>query len=74
MTKQVTLSDRAPAKRMRLHRRRRRLQLRPIRIELSREEIEALVTRGYLQPGDCDDSSAVEFAANAFISDQLMMP
>jgi hypothetical protein len=70
----MPLSDRAPAKRMRLYRRRRRLQLRLVRVEISREELETLVTRNYLQPSDCDDLSAVKFAVNAFISDQLMMP
>lgn len=65
-------APRSPAERIRLHRRRRRLGLRVLQIEIHAVEIEALAKRGYLKASECRDLSAIEFAVSAFISDQLM--
>jgi hypothetical protein len=59
------------AERMRLYRRRRQRQLLPVRVELTPVDIDALVKRGYLELKDRDDTSAIEQAANEFISDAL---
>jgi tRNA splicing endonuclease len=56
---------------MRLYRRRRQRQLLPVRVELTPVDIDALVKRGYLELKDRDDTSAIEQAANEFISDAL---
>jgi hypothetical protein len=37
----------------------------------STAEVEALVRRGYLEPKDREDASAIEAAANAAMSDLL---
>ena len=42
-----------------------------IRVEIDAAEVEALVRRGYLEPKDREDQSAIEAAANAAISDLL---
>jgi hypothetical protein len=68
----MRLSSAPAAERMRLYRRRRRLGLRPLTLEVRPVEIEALVKRGYLKPHQRDDWSEVQFAVGAFLSDQLM--
>jgi hypothetical protein len=60
---------RSSAERTRAYRQRRRLRLRPVRIQLSEAEIGALVRLGYL--GTPDDMRAIGYAATAFISDAL---
>jgi hypothetical protein len=70
----MRLSSAPAAERMRLHRRRRRLGLRPLTLEVRPVEIEALVKRGYLKPHQRDDWNEVQFAVGAFLSDQLMAP
>jgi hypothetical protein len=60
---------RSSAERTRAYRRRRRLRLRSVRIQLSDAEIGALVRLGYL--GSPDDMRAIGYAATAFISDAL---
>ena len=57
---------------MRLHRRRRRLQRRIVKLEVDNTEIDAMVKRRYLEPGDRDDLTAVEEAANWFFSDAVL--
>jgi len=59
------------AERMRLYRRRRRRQDRILRIEIAAAEIDELVKRGYLDPNNCMDLSAIGLAASAFLSDAL---
>jgi hypothetical protein len=56
---------------MRLYRHRRRRGRRIVRVEIDATEVEALVRRGYLEPKDREDASAIEAAANAAISDLL---
>jgi hypothetical protein len=56
---------------MRLYRHRRRRGRRVVRVEIDAAEVEALVTRGYLEPKDREDQSAIEAATNAAISDLL---
>ena len=60
---------RSSAERTRAYRRRRRLRLRSVRIQLSEAEIGALVRLGYL--GTPDDMRVIGYAATAFISDAL---
>ena len=56
---------------MRLYRKRRRHQRRVVRIEIDAADLEELVKRGYLGANDREDLSAIEWAANAFLSDAL---
>jgi hypothetical protein len=70
----MRLSTAPAAERMRLYRRRRRLGLRPLTVEIRLLEIEALVKLGYIKPHERADSSAISFAVGAFLSDQLMAP
>ena len=60
-----------PAQRMRSYRQRQRRQWRSVRIELAAVEIDALVKRGYLDPKNRDDLTAIGEAATAFISDAV---
>jgi hypothetical protein len=64
-------TSQSPAERMRLYRRRRRRGRRVVRVEIDAAEVEALVRRGYLEPKDREDASAIEAAANAAMSDLL---
>ncbi|HXQ83475.1 MAG TPA: hypothetical protein VN769_05355 [Xanthobacteraceae bacterium] len=59
------------AERMRLHRRRRRLKRRLVKIEIDPSEVDGLVKRGYLDPKQRDDLHEIEGAANTFFSDAL---
>ena len=49
----------ASAERMRSYRQRQRRQWRSVRIEVAAAEIDALVTRGYLDPNNRDDLAAI---------------
>jgi hypothetical protein len=70
----MRLSTAPAAERMRLHRRRRRLGVRPLTVEIRPEGVEALVKKGYLKPHERDDWNEVQFAVRSFLSDQLMAP
>jgi hypothetical protein len=70
----MRLSTAPAAERMRLHRRRRRLGLRPVTVEVTPMVIDALVKRKYLKPQDRSDLSELQFAVRAFLSDQLTAP
>jgi hypothetical protein len=39
--------------------------------QIGRAEIEALVSRGFLGPGDREDTIAIEFGLSAFIDETL---
>jgi hypothetical protein len=56
---------------MRLFRRRRRREIRSLRIHLGKVEIDALIAKGYLDPKDREDLTSLGEAADAFISDAL---
>jgi len=56
---------------MRGYRRRQRHKWVLVRIEIAAGEKDALVKRGYLDPKNRDDQTALEEAATAFISDSL---
>jgi hypothetical protein len=71
-TKAPGKAPRSAAERMRLHRRRRRLRKRLVRIEVDAMEIGALVQLGYLEVKDHDDLRAIERAAAACLSDALL--
>jgi hypothetical protein len=60
------------AERMRRHRARKRTGLRLVEIELHATEIEALVSRGYLERKLRNDPDAVRNAIGAFIWDALI--
>ena len=60
------------AKRMRLFRRRRRLQRMLVKLEIDPAEVKKLVARGYLNPAELHDLQAITDAANAFFSDALV--
>jgi hypothetical protein len=70
----MRLSTAPAAERMRLYRRRRRLGVRPLTVELPPLTIEALVKRGYLKPHPRDDRNEIQFAVRAFLSDELVTP
>jgi hypothetical protein len=70
----MRLSTAPTAERMRLYRRRRRLGLRPVTVEVTPMYIDTLVKRKYLKPQDRGDLSELQFAVRAFLSDQLMAP
>jgi hypothetical protein len=67
----AALSTNAAARRMRLHRHRRRKGLRSIRVLLYKNEIKTLVSKGYLEPDCTGQAAALEEAATMFISDAL---
>jgi hypothetical protein len=66
----MRLSTAPAAERMRLHRRRRRLKIRSMTVEIAPCEVEALVKHRYLKPEECDDWNEIQFAVRAFLSDQ----
>ena len=57
---------------MRQYRRRRQWKRLVVSVELEPAEIEVLIKRGRLAPGDRENSGAIQEAANAFISDALV--
>jgi len=59
------------AERMRAYRRRRRQGALSVRVGLVPSDIAALVKRGYLESEARKDLSAIEEAADTFISDSL---
>jgi hypothetical protein len=72
----MTLSNDArvpqsPAARMRRYRKRKRRGQRIIRVQIGPNEIEALVSRGFLGPGDREDIIAIEFGMSAYIDETL---
>ena len=70
-TEKIAVRSPSPAERMRLFRRRRRRGTRSLRIHLGKVEIDSLIAKGYLDPKDRDDLTALGEAADAFISDAL---
>jgi hypothetical protein len=70
----MRLSSAPAAERMRLYRRRRRLGLRTITVEIYPVAIEALIKRNYLKPHERDDLEEIQFAVRAYLSDQLNAP
>lgn len=70
----MRLSTAPAAERMRLHRRRRRLGVRPLTVEIRPQGVEALVEKGYLKPHERHDWNEVQFAVRSFLSDQLNAP
>jgi hypothetical protein len=59
------------AKRMRVHRTRRRKGLRCVRILLHETEIDSLIKKGFLKPERRHDSDAVQDAIDVFICNEL---
>ena len=57
--------------RMRALRKRRRQNMRLIKFRLAESEIEALVSRGYLDRQERDDVTALQAASEAAFSDAL---
>ena len=57
---------------MRAFRHRRRRGVRCVRVQVGRAEVDGLVAKGYLPPGDRENTEALEFAASSFISDALL--
>jgi hypothetical protein len=58
--------------RMRALRQRQRRSMRLIKFRLAEAEVEALVSKGYLDRLDRDDVAALQAAAEAALSDVLM--
>src|SRR5262249_23674742 len=65
---------RTPAERMRLFRKRRKVQRKVVRVDGDPGEMDALIDRGYLDQKDRDDLEALAAAVNACFSDDLMTP
>jgi hypothetical protein len=59
------------AERNRRYRKRQRRGQRIIRVQIGPAEIEALVSGGFLGPGDREDTSAIAFGMSAFIDETL---
>jgi hypothetical protein len=75
-TKAMTLSNdtrvpQSPAERMRHYRKRKRRGQRIIRLQIGPNEIEALVSRGFLGANDREDISAIEFGMSALVDQAL---
>jgi hypothetical protein len=68
---QDTQTSQSPAERMRRYRKRQRRGQRIIRVQIGTNEIEALVSRGFLGPGDREDIIAIEFGMSALIDEAL---
>jgi hypothetical protein len=66
---QVSKTPKSAAERMRRYRNRRRRGERIVRVRLGPDEIEALVSRGYLLPGDRDDADAIQFGMSCLIDE-----
>jgi hypothetical protein len=56
---------------MRRYRKRQRRGQRIIRLQIGPNEIEGLVSRGFLGPGDREDIIAIEFGLSALIDQAL---
>ena len=61
----------ASAERMGRYRKRQRRGQRIIRLQIGPNEIEALVLRGFLGPGDREDPIAIEYGLSALIDQAL---
>ena len=59
------------AERNRRYRKRQRRGQRIIRVQIGPTEIEGLISRGFLGPGDRADTIAIEFGMSAFIDEAL---
>jgi len=73
-TEAVGIPIRSPtpiAERMRSYRRRRRRGLRCVRLQVGRGELDGLVAKGYLAPGDRQDVEAIAVAIDDLIFDWL---
>jgi hypothetical protein len=68
---QDTQTSQSPAERMRRYRKRQRQGQRIIRVQIGPPEIEALVSKGFLGPGDRNDSVAIEFGMSALIDEAI---
>ena len=53
---------------------RRRENLNLVKIRITKAQIEALVSKGYLDRESCDDLTAMEAAAEAWLIDALARP
>jgi hypothetical protein len=62
----------SPAARMKLYRERRRRGQRCVRIFIGPAEIDRLIDKGYLGPGEREDAEALQFAASSLISQALL--
>jgi hypothetical protein len=56
---------------MRRYRKRQRDGERIVRVRLGPNEIEALVSRGYLSPGERDNADAIQFGMSCLIDETL---
>jgi hypothetical protein len=61
------------AVRVRRHRRRRRLGLRPVQVEITLSEIKAFIDAGYLDADKFNDPRAIADAVATLILDRLMV-
>jgi hypothetical protein len=59
------------AERMRQHRKRSRMGIRYVNIQLHSTEIDALVQKGYLPEKDRSDLNSLKCAVEAFVNDRL---
>jgi hypothetical protein len=57
---------------MKLYRKRQRRGERCVRILIGPAEIDRLIDKGYLGPGEREDAEALQFAASSFISQALL--
>ena len=65
------LGRRSVADRVRSYRRRRRRGLRCVQVQVGRAELDGLIAKGYLLPGNRDDSYTIGLAINGLIFDWL---
>jgi hypothetical protein len=68
----ATIAPQSAAERMRRYRKRQRRGERCVRIPIGTAEIDRLIEKGYLGPGEREDVEALEFAASSVISKALL--
>lgn len=71
---QVTQTSQSAAERMRRYRKRQGRGQRIIRVQIGPAEIEALISKGFLGPGDREDTIAIEYGLSVLIDDALGDP
>jgi hypothetical protein len=67
----VKLGKRTAARRMRSYRHRRRHKLRSAWVRISPSELDGLIAKGFLDPANRDDATAIGLAIEELIVDWL---
>jgi hypothetical protein len=68
---EIVKGSASAAERNRRYRKRRRRGQRIVRLQIGPTEIEALISKGFIGPGDREDPIAIEFGMSALIDQAL---